>query len=61
MRNGYTVIELLFALIGPFLVIGWCINIWKLFSMVYDPVTGEMILRIIGIFAVPFGGIMGWF
>jgi hypothetical protein len=40
-------------------VIGWFINIAKLVGgdMV---ITGEFILRIIGIFAFPLGGIMGY-
>ena len=40
-------------------VIGWLINIAKLVGgdMV---ITGEFILRIIGIFAFPLGGIMGY-
>jgi hypothetical protein len=41
-------------------VIGWFINIAKLVGgdMV---ISGEFILRIIGIFAFPLGGIMGYF
>jgi hypothetical protein len=40
-------------------LIGWFINIAKLVGgdMV---ITGEFILRIIGIFAFPLGGIMGY-
>ena len=51
----YTTIAVL-AIAG---VIGWLINIAKLVGgdMV---ITGEFILRIIGIFVFPLGGIMGY-
>lgn len=40
-------------------VIGWFINIAKLLSGGWI-ITGEFILRIIGIFAAPLGAIMGY-
>ena len=60
MKNGYTSIELIFAVIGLFLGIGWLINIYKVVGMFSSDVTAELILRVVGIFVVPFGGIMGW-
>ena len=41
------------------LVIGWFINIGKLIGGSMD-ITGEFILRIIGVFAFPIGSIMGF-
>jgi hypothetical protein len=40
-------------------VIGWLINIAKLVSGNME-ITGEFILRIIGIFVAPLGAIMGY-
>ena len=60
MKNGYTIIELLMAMVGLFLGIGWLINIYKVVGMFSSDVTAELILRVVGIFVVPFGGIMGW-
>jgi hypothetical protein len=42
------------------ILIGWIMNIADLANM-SDIVTGEGILRIVGIFAFPVGAVMGWF
>lgn len=60
MKNGYTVVELLVAIVGLFLGLGWLINISKIFDASWDVITVELVLRFIGIIVVPFGGIMGW-
>lgn len=51
-----------FALIGLFVLgaIGWVSNIITLFGASFDPFTGELLLRIIGIFVGPLGAVMGW-
>ena len=42
--------------------IGWVVNIFKLVMGVgADPLTSMEVLRIIGIFIAPLGGIVGWF
>ena len=41
-------------------VYGWVLNILALAHMT-DIATGEGVLRIVGIFLVPIGIIMGWF
>ncbi len=43
------------AIIG----IGWVMNIIKLVSCDWI-ISGEEVLRIIGIFVAPIGGILGW-
>lgn len=41
--------------------IGWVINMFKVIQHASDPVTLIEILRVIGIFAFPFGSVLGWF
>lgn len=40
--------------------VGWIINIVKLAGMPSDA-TGEMVLRVVGIFLPPLGVVMGYF
>lgn len=42
------------------MIIGWIINIVELFHL-EAILSGEGALRIVGIFIVPLGSIMGWF
>lgn len=43
------------------LLIGWFLNIGKLVGLRHsDEITVEIIIRIIGVFGGPLGGIMGW-
>jgi len=39
---------------------GWVMNIIAIFTGSFEPVTGEMVVRIIGVFLAPIGAIMGW-
>jgi hypothetical protein len=41
-------------------VIGWIMNIFTLYHMSFANMTGELIVRIIGIFVAPIGAIMGY-
>jgi flagellar biosynthesis protein FliQ len=53
----------LFALVLIGLVIGWIMNIIQLFGMVntsLNNLTLMIILKIVGIFFAPLGGILGW-
>ena len=43
------------------ILIGWVMNIVDLVHMSFDPMTGEAIVRIIGVFLVPVGAFMGIF
>jgi hypothetical protein len=42
------------------LAVGWVMNIITLFRHAADPVTTITILRGIGIFVAPLGGVLGW-
>lgn len=60
--NKMSVIALLFwsALVLT-MIIGWVMNIVAIFSIDEIVITGELILRVAGIFIVPIGAIMGIF
>lgn len=52
---------LLFLVLASIMaIVGWIANIVKLFHMTVDPVTTELILRIIGIPFGPLGAVMGF-
>ena len=40
--------------------VGWVANIAKLFLSLNDPLTGMFFARIVGVFLVPIGCIVGW-
>lgn len=40
--------------------IGWGLNIYKIIGMSLDPLTALAVLRFIGIFIPPLGGILGY-
>ena len=58
---GFTLIEVLIALLFVFGACGWVWNIVKLIQAVADPITALFILRIVGIFFAPLGAILGFF
>jgi hypothetical protein len=39
---------------------GWLMNLIILWNMPLDPLTGQLIVRIIGIFVAPLGVILGY-
>lgn len=43
------------------IVIGWVMNIITLMGIINDPITGMFILRVVGIFIPPLGGVLGYF
>ena len=43
------------------LLIGWVMNIIEIAATVDAELTGMFILRCIGMFVAPLGGILGWF
>ena len=53
--TGWFIIILWFAM-----VIGWVMNIVQLIQTADNGVTGMYILKIVGIFAAPLGGLLGW-
>lgn len=42
-------------------IAGWVVNIIEVFHANFTVLTGELILRVIGIFVPPLGAIMGLF
>jgi len=42
-------------------LVGWVMNIFDLVGTQLDVITIELVLRIVGIFVVPLGAIMGLF
>lgn len=60
MKNNFSLPIYLAFLAFVFTMIGgWCVNIYKLVTGPFD-ITGEFILRVVGIFAAPLGSIMGF-
>lgn len=63
-QAGYTAVELLvivwvaLAIAGG---VGWVWNIVKLIAMNFDPLTGLLVVRIVGIFVPPVGAVVGYF
>jgi hypothetical protein len=41
-------------------VVGWVANIVKLVGLIGDPVSGELVIRAIGVFFAPLGAILGF-
>ncbi len=41
-------------------IIGWVLNIIKLFATINDPITAMMIFRGVGILAAPLGVVLGY-
>ena len=64
LQKGYTLVELLVGgfifIVLPLAVWGWVWNIVKLIGMGLDPITGLLIVRVIGIFVPPLGAVVGF-
>lgn len=52
---------LFFILMWALAVIGWIKNILKIFGLWDDPVTAELVIRIIGVPIAIIGAFAGWF
>lgn len=57
---GFTIIELLIALLSLVGVGGWIANIVKLVGSNFDLLTGMVVARAIGIFVFPLGAVLGF-
>lgn len=60
-QRGFTSYELFIAAFLILGVGGWIANIVKLIGMFDGEITAMLIARIIGVFAAPFGAILGFF
>lgn len=51
------------GMLGLFIaaVVGWIMNIITIFHMASLTISGELLIRIIGIFIAPIGAILGYF
>lgn len=57
---GFTVVELVVALVALLGFGGWIANIVKLVGSNFDPITGMVVARAIGIFVAPLGAVLGF-
>jgi hypothetical protein len=50
------------AIIALFIaaVIGWIMNIMTIAGSEFTPITGLLVLRVVGIFVAPLGAVLGW-
>lgn len=60
-QQGYVSAELVIAAIVIIGFVGWISNIIKLIYSDFDPLTGMVVGRVIGIFFAPLGAILGYF
>ena len=63
MRNqkGFTLFELIWAAVVILGIVGWVMNLAKVFSIITCPITLETVLRVIFIFFFPIGAVAGYF
>lgn len=59
-QRGFTVLYLIVAIVGMLGVGGWIANIVKLVGSNFDPITGMLVARVIGIFVCPLGAVLGF-
>ena len=60
IENLWWTAPVLYIVIWFALFIGWIANIIRLIGDMHDPVTTMVVLRIVGIFYAPFGGVLGY-
>ena len=59
-EKGFTVVELVLCIVGGLGTWGWIWNIVKITGSDFDPLTGMVILRCIGVFIAPLGAVLGF-
>ena len=52
----------LLAIVGVWIagIVGWVMNLVTLYHMSFTTITGELVLRCVGIFVAPIGSVMGF-
>ena len=61
-QKGFTLLEVSFTLAWVVGIIGWVMNIVELVNAPALAQWGAMeVLRVVGIFVAPLGGVLGWF
>lgn len=53
-------LSLMLVGVGIAAVAGWVINILEVFGSNFSVITGELVLRVVGIFIPPIGAVMGY-
>ena len=41
--------------------VGWVMNIWAIFTMSWETITGELIIRLVGVPVALIGAVAGYF
>lgn len=62
-QNGFTAPELLILVWIALILaggVGWIWNIVKMVAICCEPITGMIVLRVIGIFVPPLGAVVGY-
>ena len=57
---GFTIIEIIVAVVGIAGAVGWIWNIVKFVHTCCAPIDGMLVVRGIGIFVPPLGAVMGY-
>lgn len=60
-QKGYTTSDLIIVAFVLLSIGGWIANIVKLIGSDFDPLTGMVVGRVVGIFVAPLGAILGYF
>lgn len=60
-KRGFTFPDLLITIIVIGGLIGWVLNIVTIAGSSFTPLTGLLVLRIVGIFVAPLGAVLGYF
>lgn len=61
MRSIIAGLAITWLIAAGVLAIGWVMNIITMVHHASDPITTITVVRAIGIFVPPLGGVMGWF
>jgi hypothetical protein len=51
---------LFYAVVVIGMITGWVLNVIAIVHTMHGPLTAELAIRIVGIFVVPLGGVMGF-
>lgn len=60
-QHGFVSYELFIVMLVIAGIGGWVANIFKLAGSTFDPITGIVVLRAIGVFVAPLGSVLGYF
>lgn len=60
-QRGFTLFELIFVAFWAAGIGGWIANIYKLCNASFDPLTGLVVGRVVGVFVPPIGAVLGFF